>query len=112
MASGCPVVACNAGGVPDAVEDGVTGFLYHPSDAQGLVKAVRRALDHPEECGSIRARARAEVERQSWQEATRQLRCCYVRAMEDRRPASAAERPVRRSFTKRTAMAVARRLLP
>ncbi|HEX4038399.1 MAG TPA: glycosyltransferase [Acidobacteriaceae bacterium] len=112
MASGCPVVACNAGGVPDAVEDRVTGFLYEPAEAQGVVNAVGYALDHPEECEAMRVRARAEVERYSWQEATRQLREYYQRAMGDRRPESTTDRPVGRSFTKRSVLAVARKLLP
>ncbi len=109
MASGCPVVACNAGGVPDAVENGVTGFLFEPDDPRGLVNAVRYALDHPEERDAIRIRARADVEHRSWEDSTRQLRCYYTRAIEDRRP-----RPVVRplSFTSKTALAVARKLLP
>lgn len=112
MASGCPVVACNAGGVPDAVENGVTGFLFEPSDANGLVNAVRYVLDHPEEREAVRARARAEVEQHSWRGATQQLRECYQLAREDRRPKAAVDRPVKRSLTKKSVMAVARRLLP
>ncbi|HEX4065436.1 MAG TPA: glycosyltransferase [Acidobacteriaceae bacterium] len=109
MASGCPVVACNAGGVPDAVENGVTGFLFEPDDPRGLVNAVRYALDHPEERDAIRIRARADVEHRSWEDSTRQLRCYYTRAIEDRRPKSVA-RPL--SLTGKTALAVARKLLP
>jgi len=109
MASGCPVVACNAGGVPDAVENGLTGFLFEPGDPRGLVNAVRYALDHPEERDAIRMRARADVEHRSWEDSTRQLRCYYTRAVEDRRP-KAAGRPL--SLTSKTALAVARKLLP
>jgi glycosyltransferase involved in cell wall biosynthesis len=112
MAAGCPVVACNAGGVPDAVENGVTGFLFEPGDPRGLVNAVRHALDHPEERDAIRTRARADVERRSWQDSTEQLRRYYAQAIADPRPKSVHDRPVRRSMTKRTMLAVARKLLP
>lgn len=112
MAAGCPVVACNAGGVPDAVESGVTGFLFEPSDPRGLVNAVRYALDHPEEREVIRRQARADVERRSWRESTEQLRRYYSQAIADPRPKPTQDRPVRRSITRRTVLAVARKLLP
>jgi glycosyltransferase involved in cell wall biosynthesis len=109
MAAGCPVVACNAGGVPDAVQNGVTGFLFEPDDPRGLVNAVRCALTNPEERDAIRMRARADVEHRSWQDSTKQLRCYYTRAIEDRRPKPMV-RPL--SLTSKTALAVARKLLP
>lgn len=112
MASGCPVVACNAGGVSDAVENGVTGFLFEASDPRGLVNAVRYALDHPEDRAILRVRARADVENHSWQSATAQLRAYYRRAIENRRPKPANDTLVRRRLTSRTAVAVARRLFP
>lgn len=112
MASGCPVVACNAGGVPDAVQNGVTGFLYQPSDPHGLVHAVRYALDHPDECAALRVRARSEVEHHSWQGSTDQLRGLYAQAIANPRPKRASDRPIRRSLTKKTVLAVTRRLLP
>jgi glycosyltransferase involved in cell wall biosynthesis len=39
-AAGKPVVATRVGGIPDAVEDGKTGFLTEPGDYEGLSDAV------------------------------------------------------------------------
>ena len=41
MASGKPVVATNVGGSPEAVLDGVTGFVVPPGDDQALVAPMR-----------------------------------------------------------------------
>ncbi len=40
MAFGLPVVATRVGGVPDLVEDGVSGLLVEPNDMEGLVAAL------------------------------------------------------------------------
>lgn len=42
-----PVVAGNSGGVPDAVEDGVNGFLVEPEDTAAVRDAVVRLLSDP-----------------------------------------------------------------
>ncbi len=88
MASGCPVIACNAGGIPDAVQDGVTGFLFEqgvePGDPEGLVNTVKRALSEASDLDSIRARARQDVEQHSWEGATEQLRGLYAEVVHDR----------------------------
>jgi glycosyltransferase involved in cell wall biosynthesis len=44
MAHGRPVVACAVGGLPDAVEDGVTGLLVPPRDPVSLRDAIERLL--------------------------------------------------------------------
>jgi glycosyltransferase involved in cell wall biosynthesis len=48
MALSRPVVASNVGGIPEMVEDGVTGLLVPPRDAPALATAITRLLrDHP-----------------------------------------------------------------
>jgi glycosyltransferase involved in cell wall biosynthesis len=45
MASGRTVVASDIGGMPDLVDDGETGLLVPPGDADALRQALRRLLD-------------------------------------------------------------------
>jgi len=48
MSAEVPVVAANAGGLPEVVEHGVTGFLHDPTHVAGHVAAALRLLtDEP-----------------------------------------------------------------
>jgi len=45
MIAGLPVVATRVGGIPELVEDNVTGFLVPPGDPNTLAKALQNLLD-------------------------------------------------------------------
>ena len=68
-ACGKPVVGGRAGGVPSAVEDGVTGLLVNGDDAEDVHRGVKRLLSEPAwarglgEAGMLRARERFSWER-------------------------------------------------
>jgi glycosyltransferase involved in cell wall biosynthesis len=48
MWSGVPVVATRTGGIPDLVQDGVSGRLVEPGDVDGLTRAVDDLLADPD----------------------------------------------------------------
>ena len=45
MSAGVPVIATNQGGTVEVLDDGVTGFLRHPEDQDGMVEAGLRILE-------------------------------------------------------------------
>ena len=47
MAAGIPIVATNVDGIPEAVKDGVNGFLRPPGDIDGLAEKIIFLLQHP-----------------------------------------------------------------
>lgn len=59
MASGVPVVASAAGGVPDIIADGRTGLLFRTKDAADLAEKTRLLLSDP---GLYERLARAALE--------------------------------------------------
>jgi starch synthase len=78
MAFGRAVVATHVGGLPDAIEDGVSGLLVPARDQAALRAALERLLSDPElraRLGtSARERARAEF---SWAAATAAVLAVY-----------------------------------
>ena len=56
MALSRPVVASNVGGIPEMIEDGVTGLLVPPHDADALAAAIVRLLTGPPASGHARPR--------------------------------------------------------
>jgi N-acetyl-alpha-D-glucosaminyl L-malate synthase BshA len=47
MACGVPVVASRVGGLPEVVEEGVSGFLRPPEDTSGMAEAAIQLLTDP-----------------------------------------------------------------
>jgi glycosyltransferase involved in cell wall biosynthesis len=82
MAVGRPVVATRVGGIPEYLEDGVTGILVEPRSPEQLAQAILRLLDAPDEAAAMGRAGRKRVEEQfsmeGWVEDTIQL---YDRAL-------------------------------
>ncbi|MCE7948230.1 MAG: glycosyltransferase family 1 protein [Chloroflexi bacterium CFX4] len=56
-----PVVAARVGGLPEVVEDGVTGILVPPNDPQALGEAILSLLRDPEKRRRMGERGREKV---------------------------------------------------
>lgn len=46
-ASGVPIIASRAGGMPEIVQSGLNGFLVEPGDVTGVANALAQLLDEP-----------------------------------------------------------------
>lgn len=63
-AAGVPIIASRAGGIPEAVRDGVNGLLVPPGDPQALSTAIRHLLDHPAQRQALGQNGRSLIERE------------------------------------------------
>jgi glycosyltransferase involved in cell wall biosynthesis len=61
MGAGVPVVATRVAGIPEVVDDGRTGLLVPPGDAEALGAALARVLNEPELRRRMSEEARASV---------------------------------------------------
>jgi len=61
MAAGVPVAAAGVGGVPDLVEEGVTGVLFDPLDERNMAGAVEGLLGDPARAARMGAAGREQA---------------------------------------------------
>src|SRR2546425_357738 len=61
MACGTPAICTNVGGMPEVVEDGVTGFVVPANDPPALGHKLRWLRDHPDRAREIGQAARRRV---------------------------------------------------
>jgi len=79
MAHGRAVVATRAGGLPDKVIPGTTGWLVAPGDVQALAGAIRDASSDRARLTAMGSAGRALVEQEfSWRAATDRLLVVYA----------------------------------
>ncbi len=79
MASGVPVIACRCGGVPELVDDGVTGRLVPRMDVEALFSAMHELLSDPQRLTTMGryARTRAQ-ELLTWKRSAERLERVYL----------------------------------
>jgi len=61
MIAGKPVVATNGGGVPEIVQDGVTGWLVPMGESAPMAEAIVKLLEDPERAEQMGAAGRQRV---------------------------------------------------
>jgi glycogen(starch) synthase len=80
-AAGTPLITSTAGGLGEAVVDGVTGMSFQPGDVAGLTSAVREVLDDPagaqERALAARARLTSDFD---WQQVAEETAHVYAGA--------------------------------
>lgn len=64
MRSGLPVIGSSVNGIPEEVEQGVTGFVVPPRHPEALANALDRVLSSPELRTSMGIAAKAKFERE------------------------------------------------
>ena len=89
-ASGLPVVAPAAGGPLDLVNDGVTGYLVRPDDADAFAVAVQKLAADPAKRAAFGAAGRRKVLGRTWPDLTEELIGHYCAVLGRTRPAKVA----------------------
>jgi glycosyltransferase involved in cell wall biosynthesis len=62
MALGKPVIGSRIGGIPELVDEGVTGLLFEPGNAQELSRCLRELWNDPARASDMGRAARARLE--------------------------------------------------
>jgi glycosyltransferase involved in cell wall biosynthesis len=82
LACGTPVIASRTGGLPEMIQDGISGLLFEPGDATGLARAVTQLAASPVLLQDMRAAARMSYdERYSAARSLERLMNIYGNAM-------------------------------
>ena len=90
MASGLPVFATTHGGIPEAIDHGVSGVLVPERDAEALARCLLELTAQPEALSAMAQRGSAAVAERFEQRAqVRKLEDCYFEAMKQSAAASA-----------------------
>jgi glycosyltransferase involved in cell wall biosynthesis len=115
MSSGLPVVGARAGGIPEMIEDGVSGSLF--DNEEEAIAAIRQFLDSPKRREAFGAVARVHAVRQSWSKATEILLEHYRTACAEQRIAGRDFAPAPKPLTikrmaGRSTLYAIRKLLP
>lgn len=75
---GTPIVASDVGNFAVAIEDGKSGMIVPPCDADALARAMAELVGHPERLEMFRKYIASEwLEKNGWEEVAKQYLNCY-----------------------------------
>jgi glycosyltransferase involved in cell wall biosynthesis len=81
MSSGVPLIGTTVGGIPEIIDDGITGMLVPPRDPDALASMLGRLLSDHDARRTMGARARERVLRDfSWAAVARRSSTIYAAA--------------------------------
>lgn len=84
MACGLPIVASDGGGLPDLVDDGITGFLVPPANVRALREALAAMANKPDLAKQMGAAGRQKVRAFTAGAVVGRIEGIYARAVEAR----------------------------
>lgn len=82
MAAGRAVLGSRCGGIPDLVEDGITGLLFTPGAVAQLEETLRRAIASPAELSLMGRTAWRRSKRYSWRRVGRETDALFRNLIE------------------------------
>lgn len=86
MAMSKPIVACEVGGIPEVIKDGVTGILVPPKDSKSLANALLKILKDDQTKIRLGLSAREIVETQFTREAAmKRIQHFYIDVLRERK---------------------------
>jgi sugar transferase (PEP-CTERM/EpsH1 system associated) len=78
MASGLPIIATRVGGTPELIEEGVSGLMWTPGDADTLTRILADYAHDPVRCEREGVAARTRIENEfSWDKAAAAYQAIY-----------------------------------
>jgi phosphatidylinositol alpha-1,6-mannosyltransferase len=80
-AYGLPVIGTRTGGIPDAVLDGRTGFLFAPDDSEGIGRAMIGLAEDDALARRLGMAGRARAEELTWERFAAQQSAVYRRVL-------------------------------
>lgn len=91
MLAGRPLVATASGGIPDAVDDGITGLLVRERSPEAITSAVTALLAEPERAEAMAEQAQAKARsRYSWRQTAETFVDLFEDVRQQRRQARLA----------------------
>jgi glycosyltransferase involved in cell wall biosynthesis len=79
QACGVPVIGTRVGGIPDVIEDGVTGALAPPADPNALKEAILRFMSDRDLSDACASEALNRIKKFDWQDIVRKVAASYER---------------------------------